>query len=499
MRLTAAFLLAWIAIHVVAPSASASVPTLPVVAQDGVLGRWSLRYLQPGKVEPSIVRMVIEAGVESTVTATIWISGRPAVFEGTFDAASGELKLTGSLGPRTATVAVTLRDGKLVGDINLPGRHLSVTGWRVSETEAAAEQPVVFPPERPTQVSLAGLPESVAVAASALIEQRMDERRVVGLSAAFVLEGELADVRSFGWEDFHGELPATSATRYRWASISKTLTAVLALQLAERGELNLDADVRELVPEYDKGAVVTCRQLLCHQAGVTHYGDMLVRTMKEYDVPHPWADRILALDMFVETDLLSEPGTEYSYSTPGYVVLGAAIQRAQDGTYAEQVKRGICAPLGMRSMRPDYQWEEIPHRTRGYQRFENVVLDAGDDDISWKLPAGGWISTVEDLARFGAGLMGSQLMKIESQLAMWEPQRTTDGQLTTYGLGVNVSRVQDEFLVIAHSGGQLKTSTFLMCCPDLGLAVALMCNTEGTQLSDLAGELLGMLIADQQK
>ena len=75
----------------------------------------------------------------------------------------------------------------------------------------------------------------------------------------------------------------------------------------------------------------------------------------------------------------------------------------------------------------------------------------------------------------------------------------TDGRITTYGLGVNVSRVQDEVLVIAHSGGQLKTSTFLMCCPDLGLAVALMCNTEGTQLSDLAGELLGMLIADRQE
>ncbi len=89
--------------------------------------------------------------------------------------------------------------------------------------------------------------------------------------------------------------------------------------------------------------------------------------------------------------------------------------------------------------------------------------------------------------------------KVEPSIVRMVVEAGVESTVTAYGLGVNVSRVQDEFLVIAHSGGQLKTSTFLMCCPDLGLAVALMCNTEGTQLSDLAGELLGMLIADQQE
>ena len=65
-------------------------------------------------------------------------------------------------------------------------------------------------------------------------------------------------------------------------------------------------------------------------------------------------------------------------------------------------------------------------------------------------------------------------------------------------MGVGVGR-QGEALTVSHSGGQRKTSTFLLCAPEYNTAVALMCNTEGTQLSDLAAELMGMLMADQQK
>jgi CubicO group peptidase (beta-lactamase class C family) len=282
---------------------------------------------------------------------------------------------------------------------------------------------------------------------------------------------------------------------YRWASIAKPLTAVAALQLVERGELDLDRDVRELVPEFpSKAYVFSSRQLLCHQAGIVHYQHMGIRTLRDYEVEHPWADPILRLDMFNERELLFEPGTAYSYTTPGFVLLGAVVERAGEGTYVEQVSARICRPLGMTTMQPDYEWVEIPHRARGYVRDgEGRVVDSGSDDISWKLPAGGWISTVGDLARFGAGLAGDELLELETREAMWTRQTTADGSVTGYGLGIGVGDLGG-LRTVSHSGGQKKASTFLLVCPERDAAVAVMCNTEGIRLAQLAHRLMKMVL-----
>jgi len=222
-----------------------------------------------------------------------------------------------------------------------------------------------------------------------------------------------------------------------------------------------------------------------------------MRTLREYDHPHPWTDAIIALDMFNESALLFEPGSRYSYTTAGYALLGAVIQNAGNGTFVEQVQARICKPLGMTTMEPDRQWgEPIPHRARGYHREDDEVLDSGDNNISWKLAGGGWISEVGDLARFGRGLMGPDMLTVETQLAMWEPQVTSSGESTSYGLGVNVGRL-GEALTVSHSGGQRKTSTFLLCAPEYGTAVALMCNTSGTGLGGLAQEIMTLLLVHQ--
>ena len=101
-----------------------------------------------------------------------------------------------------------------------------------------------------------------------------------------------------------------------------------------------------------------------------------------------------------------------------------------------------------------------------------------------------------DLARFGAGLTGWELLDLETQLEMWTPQATSKGEATGYGLGVGVGEFRG-VKAISHSGGQLKTSTYLLVSPEYGLAVALMCNTSGTGLGGLAEEILGRVMDHQ--
>ena len=98
-----------------------------------------------------------------------------------------------------------------------------------------------------------------------------------------------------------------------------------------------------------------------------------------------------------------------------------------------------------------------------------------------------------DLARFGAGLLGSGVLDNEDKAMAWTAQTVADGSATTMGLGFGVGDLDGERLV-SHSGGQRRTSTFLAVLPDQGLAVAAMSNTQGTPMAEVAFGALRLLL-----
>lgn len=319
------------------------------------------------------------------------------------------------------------------------------------------------------------------------------EQDLVGLAVGVVLAGEVAFTEHLGWEDREAEVPVTDATRFRWASISKPVTAVATLQLARAGSLDLDRDVRAYVPEFpDKGHAVTARQLLGHLGGVVHYSNgEVVRTLRWYEVEHPFEDVVLALDTFQESPLVAEPGTRYAYTTHGYVLLSAVVQRAGGAPYWHQVRTRIVEPAGLASLRPDYQWEEIPHRAVGYRRFGPAIVRSGDTDVSWKLGGGGYLSTVRDLAGFAAALLGDGLLTNEEKALAWTPAMV-EGEPTGYGLGFRVREI-DGVRVVEHSGSQQKTRTWMRLVPERGLAVVLMTNSEWARLRGVVGRMVSAL------
>ncbi len=459
-------------------------------SSDAIAGWWRLSFLRPGVVEIQTVRLQVHPGSGNAITAEVSIPGRGVPFEGTFDPATGEIALEAGDGDKVATVSLVLADGQLRGEGSLGEGPVTFQGRRMEEPPPPPA--VDFTVPRPMESATGALPPSFAETCRTLIEEFMDAQTVVGISAAFVVNNQVIDVLSFGWEDFAKRVPASEHTMYRWASVVKPLTAVAALQLAAAGDFDLDADIRALTPEYDKGVSMSARQLLAHRAGVPHYDDMKIRTIKEYDTEHPWADRIVSLDMFLESDLVAAPGSRFRYSTPGYVLLGAVVERAGHRSYADQVIERICKPLAMSTMRPDYIWEDIPHRAAAYQHFAGgIALQTTPDDISWKLPAGGWISTAGDLGRFAAGLMGPKLLDDETKQLMWGLPGDAD---QGYAMGITVRRL-DGRPVLSHSGGQIGVTTYFVCCPETGHAVAMMANTEGVRhFGDLAVRLLTLLI-----
>ena len=324
------------------------------------------------------------------------------------------------------------------------------------------------------------------------IQRELMSQSLIGLAVAVVVDGRIAYARGFGRADATTDQPVlASGTSFRWASISKPVTAVAALQLAEQGKLDLDADVRALVPEFpEKPFAITARQLLTHQGGIVHYTNgKVVKTEKTYESEHPFHDVVTALDTFKESPLVCDPGTKHSYTTHGYILLGAVVQRAGGASYWQQVRERIAGPLGMSTFVPDYPGPTPATRTHGYRKLLGVVAPSSAADVAWKLPGGGFTSTVVDLARFAQGLLDGSLLRAETQAAMFTAQSTRDGKRTNYGLGIGVGRI-DGVPCVSHSGAQDQTRTNLVIVPSKQVAVAVMCNSEWAKLDAFTDELV---------
>lgn len=336
----------------------------------------------------------------------------------------------------------------------------------------------------------------ITAAAHKAVARVVEAQQLVGTCAALAVDGEIVWAEAFGWEDREAEIPTSLDTMFRWASISKPLTAVVAIQLADEGALDLDADVCMIVPEFPKKPYpMTSRQLLCHQGGIVHYSNgPVIRSRVNYIEAHPFEDVVVALDDFKESPLIAEPGTQYSYSTRGYMVLGAVCQNAANEPYWALVHTRIAHPLNLATLQPDYQWVDIDHSAVGYSRRGNEIVRSTDTDVSWKLAGGGFISTVSDLAGFGVGLCTDELLTDELKSQMWTRQKTIDGTETGYGLGFRVDHWGGT-LVVSHSGSQEKARTYLMVLPDEHIVAAIMTNSEwanlGTVTTDLAKIGLG--------
>ncbi len=376
-------------------------------------------------------------------------------------------------------------------------RHLDLAGCTSLGDEAATTLRAL--PLEWVRADDTSLPTDLGRRSAAIFTRAEQERTaqdLVGLAIVVVADGRIAYAAGHGFADLVKKtLVRPAVTSFRWASISKPVTAVAALQLVELQALDLDADVRTLVLEFPaKPWPITTRQLLTHQGGVVHYGNgEVIATQRSYDTEHPFVDLVVALDKFKESPLICEPGSAHHYTTHGFMLAGAAVERAGKAPFWEQVRQRIAVPLGMTSFQPDYEWLAIPDRTRGYRKLVGVIAPSADVDVSWKLAGGGFTSTAIDLARFGQGLLQGALLQPATQAAMFTAQKTRDGKRTTYGLGIGTGRL-GEHATVSHSGAQDKTRTFLLLVPERQVAVAVMCNSEWAQLADLTRDLARLAI-----
>lgn len=329
----------------------------------------------------------------------------------------------------------------------------------------------------------------------AAVSKFMAETHVPGLSVAVVENGEYEWGSGFGLADVENNAPASEHTLFRLGSISKPLTAVGAMQLWERGQLDLDAPVQKYCPAFpQKQAPITTRQVMGHLGGIRHYKPNSPDEAEVGNTKH-FANPIQAgLDFFKNDPLVAEPGTHFHYSTQGYTLVACVMEGASGAKYVDFMRQNVLTPAGMDHTQADNRFTIIPYRTRFYRKTESGEVQNADFlDSSYKIPGGGWLSSAEDMAHFEVAILNDKLIKRATRDLMWTPLKPSDGSKDDYALGWGNGN-EGGIASVGHSGGQQGTSTAFTVAPAQRTGVVVLTNMEDIGATDLAQEILKVVV-----
>jgi serine beta-lactamase-like protein LACTB, mitochondrial len=324
--------------------------------------------------------------------------------------------------------------------------------------------------------SLAAPEYRQAIRADRTLLRRLKEGlHAPGLSLTVAAGGKIVWSVSCGYADVKSRRPVTARTRFRIGSVSKTLTATVLADYAESGRVDLDAAVDRYVDFPSHGGAITLRRLAGHLAGIRHYESQAEAVNRRH-----FASVTATLALFAGNPLVAEPGSRFSYSSYGYDVIGAALERVSGRDFPSLVREAVLAPAHMR----ETTLATAPRAARAtfYElKDSGGVRVAPPIDLSDRLPAGGFLSTAEDLARFGIALTDGTLVGKETAAMMFRSQRTTAGEETGYGLGFEV-HPSPFGLFVGHTGAvaggtaalaiHVKTGTVLALTTNVGYPIA---------------------------
>ena len=300
--------------------------------------------------------------------------------------------------------------------------------------------------------------------------------RPPGISVAVAVDGKLVWAEGFGFADIEQCVPVTPKTKFRIGSTSKPLTSAGTALLYDQGLLDLDAPIQRYVPTFpDKGYVITTRQLLGHLGGIRTYNAQESST-EDRDVYRSVSE---SLKRFKEDPLAAAPGTKWLYSTYGYVLVSAAIEKASGQDFLSFMHNRVFIPLGMQDTVADENEQIISNRARWYDvKADGTYRNSPYQDLSYKWAGGGFLSTASDLVRFGSALLRSGFLKQTTLAMIFSPQKTSLGTTTKYGLGWEIhpadSQVPRRF---EHSGGVAGSSSVLVIYPDQKTVIAWVQNS----------------------
>ena len=322
--------------------------------------------------------------------------------------------------------------------------------------------------------------------ADQLISNTLNANHLPGISVTILKDGNKIYSKGFGYADIDEKrkiLP--SSTRFRIGSISKTLAASALMKLVEEGKIDLDGSIYFYVPDYPKKRwKFTSRQIAGHLSGIRHYkGDEMMINKNFSNVKD-------ALSVFKMDSLLHEPDTKYNYSTHAWTLLSVVIENASGEPFLDYTQANVFDLLDMKNTHAEKK------NLIGVEKVSYYLLDSTKTAIlepevnnSWKWAGGGFISTTEDVAKFLWAHSNYDYLNEKSIKEMITPQKTMDGESTSYGLGWETFYDKNNNPLIGHTGGSIGGTSYAFMAPHSNTIVVMTTNLSDASFGNLANDL----------
>ena len=326
-----------------------------------------------------------------------------------------------------------------------------------------------------------------------LLEKMILDKTVIGVAAGYAVDGKTIGASAAGYADKKTGKEFELETTVRMGSIAKPMTALAAMQLVEQGLLNLDAPIQTYIPDYPKQpkTQITTRHLLSHTSGIAGY-----KNGKESNTTVNYPTLYDALSLFKDRELLFEPGTQFSYTTYGYTVIGAIIEKVSEQTFEEYMQKNIWDSVKMTNTGVDKFGIKLHNESELYTRNngKGKAKEAKENNLSNRIPAGGFYTTIGDMLKFGNGVINHSFVK-ETTLNLMRQHHSLEKENNAYGFGWFLYAPKpNEGGIIGHTGGQTGNTSFLFIVPSKKAVSIILANTSRAQSSvnPIANELLNL-------
>lgn len=369
------------------------------------------------------------------------------------------------------------------GTVPLTWLNAAVSAIAILVTIAGCAQPstpAAAPTPTPAAVAPAALQSLSSADLDAFIARIVVDQRAVGVTVGVMQDGKVIFNKGYGLSNVSRQSPVTPDTIFAIGSITKQFTCAVALQMEEEEKLSFNDKVsRYRADTFGHVNEITLRDLGNHVSGYRDYYplDFVDRPMAKDTPPEQ------ILRTFTNLPLDFPPGSRYSYSNTGYLMLGHIAELVGRKPFAQLLQERILTPLGMTHTRFDPA-RGGPGLADGYTPMGLGPAELSvPEGVGWIGAAGGLWTTPGDLLKWNLALMEGKVLKPASWKTMTTPRELTGGRTSAYGCGQSI-RDRGPMLVLTHGGGVSGFGARNAMIPDTRSAVVVMAN------SDWAGGVL---------
>ncbi len=319
-----------------------------------------------------------------------------------------------------------------------------------------------------------------------MMKQVMKEYRLPSLSLAISIGEKVVFAKAMGYANIEENQAANIETQYSVGSLAKPMTGLALAKLVDKGKLSLDDKVSKYVgaPAYTE--LFSVKELASHTSGVPH--NTKERDIAEFDTPRDHKSPFDAFYVFESHPLLFAPGTDYKYSSNGYILLSAAIEQAANESFPKHLEQSLWSSFGMKHTELDTSFAGKDHEAIYYaERTDDgsYIRSTTKRDRSFLFGAGGFISTPSDLVKMAQASYHKSYLSSAAQKALFEPVKLRNGEVNAekYSLGWRVGNIklsktsEDTWIALHHGGVTDKASTaYLFVIPECKASIAFATN-----------------------